>query len=90
MDNNVDNSFKIKNKNNNSPNSYDSTDGNSLIKENNFDANHTEDLMKFIKSLSIPLVNFLCTPKGTLEVQKKIGKPNNECKILLINLLERE
>jgi len=49
-----------------------------------------ENLMKFIHSLSMPLVNFLCTPKGILDIQKKLGKSNTQCKILLIKLLNKE
>ena len=90
INDNLNNSFKIKNTNNNSPNSSDSTEGNSLTKENNLDTSYTEDFLKFINSLSVPLVKFLCTPKGTLEIQKKLGKPNSESKILLIKALGKE
>jgi hypothetical protein len=90
INDNLNNSFKNMNTNNNSPKSYDSTEGNSLTKENNLDASYTEDFLKFINSLSVPLVKFLCTPKGTLEIQKKLGKPNSESKILLIKALGKE
>ena len=90
INDNLNNSFKNMNTNNNSPNSCDSTEGNSLTKENNLDASYTEDFLKFINSLSVPLVKFLCTPKGTLEIQKKLGKPNSESKILLIKALGKE
>ena len=52
--------------------------------------NILEDFMKYVNNLSIPLVKFLCTPKGTLEIQKKLGKSNTECKLLLIKLLNKE
>ena len=90
INDNLNNSFKIINTNNNSPNSHDSTEGNSLTKENNLDTSYTEDFLKFINSLSVPLVKFLCTPKGTLEIRKKLGKPNSESKILLIKALGKE
>ena len=38
----------------------------------------------------MPLVNFLCTPKGTLEIQKKLEKSNNEYKIILVNYLHKQ
>ena len=49
-----------------------------------------ESFIKFIHSLSMPLVNFLCTPKGILDIQKKLGKSNTQCKIILIKLLNKE
>jgi hypothetical protein len=52
--------------------------------------NILEDFIKYVNNLSIPLVKFLCTPKGTLEIQKKLGKSNTECKLLLIKLLNKE
>ena len=90
--NTTNNSFKINNIHNNStsPDSYDSLDEKSLSKENNLDKSYSEDFMKFIKNLSMPLLSFLCTPKGTLEIQKKLGKSNSECKVLLIKLLGKE
>ena len=68
-------------------NNYLSND-NELI--NPLDKSLIEDFKKFINNLSIPLVNFLCTPKGTIEIQQKLGKSNNECKIFLIKLLNKE
>ena len=38
----------------------------------------------------MPLVEFLCTPKGPLEIQKYIEKGQNQCKDLLIKLLKKE
>lgn len=82
---NLNNSFK--NKNNNKDAGF--TEYNDT--NNNIDINYVEDFMKYIKSLSMPLVNFLCSPKGTLEIQKKLGKSNNnECKIILVKLLDKE
>ena len=82
---NLNNSFKNKNNNKDTGlTEYNDTN-------NNIDINYAEDFMKYIKSLSMPLVNFLCSPKGTLEIQKKLGKSNNnECKIILVKLLDKE
>ena len=80
---NLNNSFNNKTINSNS-------NENKLSKDNELGKNYTEDFMKFINTLSIPLVNFLCSSKGTLEIQKKLGKSNNECKMLLIQLLNKE
>ena len=86
INNNVNNnSFQSKNFINSSNNSTNDSDI-----SNTADKSITEDFMKFVNTLSMPLVNFLCTPKGTLEIQKKLGKSNNECKILLIKLLNKE
>ena len=56
----------------------------------NKNKNNLEEFMKYVNNLSMPLVKFLCTPKGTLEIQKKLGKSNTECKLLLIKLLNKE
>ena len=84
INDNLNNSFK--NKNNNIDTSLNSCDKS----ENNIDTNSVEDFLKYIKTLSMPLVDFLCSPKGTLEIQKKLGKSNDECKIILIKLLDKE
>ena len=50
-----------------------------------------EEFLNFVKGLSMPLVEYLCTPKGTLDIQKKLGKTNsNRNKILLITLLNKK
>ena len=57
---------------------------------NSINSNILDDFTKYINTLPMPLVNFLCTPKGTLEIQKKLEKSNNDYKILLINLLNKQ
>ena len=52
--------------------------------------NQREEFIKYINSLPMQLVNFLCTPKGTLEIQKKLEKSNREYKLLLVNHLNKE
>ena len=91
INNNINNSLQNKSSNNKN-NSFSINEENEVneVNENDTNKNNVEELMKYINSLSTPLVNFLCTPKGTLEIQKKLGKSNNECKILLINLLNKE
>ena len=54
------------------------------------DKNYIKEFMRFVNNISMPLVEFLCTPKGTLEIQKQIEKGQNQCKILLIKLLKKE
>ena len=91
--NNMNNNNFIKDNLNNSFNNKtisSNSNENKLSKDNELGKNYTEDFMKFINTLSIPLINFLCSSKGTLEIQKKLGKSNNECKMLLIQLLNKE
>ena len=52
--------------------------------------NNLDDFIKYINSLPMPLVNFLCTPKGTLEIQKKLEKSSKEYKVLLVNILRKQ
>ena len=76
---NLENSLEKNNVNNNSKNIINSISSNTL-----------DEFKKYISTLPMPLVNFLCTPKGTLEIQKKLEKSNNDYKILLINLLNKQ
>ena len=94
VDNNINYNFMnnncIKKNNLNANNIFDSL----LINEklsinNNYPNKCLEDFIKYLKNLSVPLVEFLCTPKGTLETKKKMGK-TEECKILLIKILNKE
>ena len=57
---------------------------------NSINSNTLDEFKKYINTLPMPLVNYLCTPKGTLEIQKKLEKSNNDYKILLINLLNKQ
>ena len=50
-----------------------------------------KDFIKYIKNLPAPLIDYLCTPKGNLIIEKKLRKiNNNESKIFLIKLLNAE
>lgn len=49
-----------------------------------------EDLLKYLCSLSVPLSNYLCTKKGTMEIQEILSNSNNESKILFIKLLNKK
>ena len=49
-----------------------------------------DDFIKYINSLPMPLVNFLCTQRGILEIKKKLDKTSNEYKILLVNILGKQ
>ena len=55
-----------------------------------FQDKNINDFIKYINSLPMPLVNFLCTPKGTLEIQKKLEKLNKEYKVILVNILKKQ
>ena len=55
-----------------------------------FQDKNINDFIKYINSLPMPLVNFLCTPKGTLEIQKKLEKLSKEYKVLLVNILKKQ
>ena len=87
----IDNNSNIENNNENisfSNDSQNSANNNDMIV--NKDKKYINDFMKFVKNLSMPLVEFLCTPKGPLEIQKYIEKGQNQCKDLLIKLLKKE
>ena len=49
-----------------------------------------DDFIKYINSLPMPLVNFLCTQRGILEIKKKLDKTSNEYKVLLVNILGKQ
>ena len=57
---------------------------------NNFPCNDKtiSDFIKYLNSLPMPLVNFLCTSRGTLEIQKKLEKLNTGYKLILVNILK--
>jgi len=88
----LNNNFNQNNNNQNTNNNIDlfSNNENLFTSENDLDKTSLEDFIKYLRNLSMPLLEFLCTPKGTLEIQKKLGKSNIENKILLIKLLNKE
>ena len=55
-----------------------------------FQVQNINDFIKYLNSFPMPLVNFLCTPKGTLEIQKKLEKLSKEYKVILVNLLKKQ
>ena len=63
---------------------------NNNIAINLFNKKEINDFIKYINSLRMNLVNFLCTPKGTIEIQKKLENSNNENKIFLVNFLNKQ
>jgi len=52
--------------------------------------NNLDDFLKYINSLPMPLVNFLCTPKGISEIKKKLEKSSKEYRVLLVNILRKQ
>ena len=76
-------------------NSYSFPNQSYFQKENNIynlqiDNKNLDDFVKYINSLPMPLVNFLCTQRGTLEIQKRLDKLSKEYKVLLVNLLGKQ
>ena len=60
-----------------------------LMKNDNLKKYNLEEFIHYIDTLPVPLVNFLCTSKGILEIQRKLEKLNNEFKIFLIAHLNK-
>jgi hypothetical protein len=75
-------------------NKAENQDNNNYINQVNinfpFGKNDLNDFIKYINSLPMNLVNFLCTPKGTTEIQKKLEKSNIVYKLYLINFLNKQ
>ena len=71
------------------PNDFFPKNNNNIYSSQN-NNNNLDEFIKYINSLSMPLVNFLCTPKGTLEIQKKLEKSSKEYKVLLVNILRKQ
>ena len=81
--------------NNFTNNSYSFPNQSYFQKENNIynlqiNNKNLDDFVKYINSLPMPLVNFLCTQRGTLEIQKRLDKLSKEYKVLLVNLLGKQ
>ena len=49
-----------------------------------------EEFLHYINTLPMPLVNYLCTSKGILEIQKKLPKSNYNYKLLIILHLKKD
>ena len=87
------NNKKIQNNENMITNKNNANKINNYPNNNNIDTSNKNDLSEFIKyinKLPMELVNYLCTPKGILEIQKKIEKSNNYYKLLLVNYLNKQ
>ena len=56
-----------------------------IINQNNF-----IEFSQYIESLPIPLIKYLCTSKGILEIQKKLHKWGHDYKLYLIICLNKE
>ena len=85
FNNNIDYNFNyIKNQNNINLNCNNIKISN-IIQQRNF-----IEFSQYIDSLPIPLINYLCTSKGILEIQKKLLKSNKDYKLYLIICLNKE
>jgi hypothetical protein len=61
------------------------------INKNNINQQmHLEQFLQYIRSLSMPLVNYLCTSKGILDIQRKLPKSNYDFKTFIILYLNKE
>ena len=56
-----------------------------IIQQSNF-----IEFSQYIESLPIPLINYLCTSKGIMEIQKKLIKSSKDYKLYLIIYLNKE
>ena len=56
-----------------------------ILQQNNF-----IEFSQYIESLPIPLINYLCTSKGIMEIQKKLIKSSKDYKLYLIIYLNKE
>jgi hypothetical protein len=65
---------------------------NIYINKNNFNLkdNNFIEFSQYIESLPIPLINYLCTSKGIMEIQKKLIKSSKDYKLYLIIYLNKE
>ena len=71
------------------PNDFFPKNNNNIYNSQN-NNNNLDEFIQYINSLSMPLVNFLCTPKGTIKIQKKVKKSSKEYKVLLVNILRKQ
>ena len=84
--NNLNNKIFIKKKNNKNNNNNKIKNINVNFSKNQ-NSNYKFDLnefLKYINSLSMTLVDYLCTSKGILEIKKKLNKLNNDYKEFII------
>ena len=75
------NKSQLKNKNDNN------------IKKENKNINektYLDEFLQYINSLPMPLVNFLCTSKGILEIKRKLPKSNYDYKMFLTLHLNKD
>ncbi len=64
---------------------------NIIINKNNINQKiYLEQFIQYIKSLSVPLVNYLCTSKGILDIQRKLPKSNYDYKAFIALYLNKE
>ena len=86
--NKMNNNENENNINGNNLNNYLNYSNGIIINSDN--KNNIYDFMQYINSLPIDLVNFLCTPKGVSQVQKKLEESNNIYNLFLVNFLNKQ
>ena len=86
--NKMNNNENENNINGNNLNNYLNYSNGVIINSDN--KNNIYDFIQYINSLPIDLVNFLCTPKGVSQVQKKLEESNNIYNLFLVNFLNKQ
>ena len=87
IDNNINNNIFININNNKKKNGNIKTNN---IYEHISEQIYLDDFIQYVNSLSMPLVNYLCTSKGILEIQKKMPKLNYDYKLFIILHLNKD
>ena len=86
----INKNYRMSNKNNSFINEPNAMNHINNINNSQNQYNNLDYFMQYINSLPMPLDNFLCTPKGTLEVQKKLEKSTSEYRVLIVNILQNK
>ena len=60
---------------------------NTVIKKKQF---NLDEFIQYINTLPMPLVNYLCSPKGIIEIQKYLPKSNDDYKLFIVLHLNKD
>ena len=82
---NYNNNYFNKNNKNNFNLKNNNIELSNIIRQSNF-----IEFSQYIETLPIPLIKYLCTSKGILEIQKKLLKSSKDYKLYLIICLNKE
>ena len=84
---------KLNNKNDNKVKKEKKNINDNKVKKENKNINdniYLDEFLQYINSLPMPLVNFLCTSKGIIEIQRKLPKSNYDYKMFLTLHLNKD